>query len=45
MTDEEIEKAEKSLNWVEKQIPKNLGDSNEERMLNCIRLYCGNGRK
>lgn len=43
MTDEEIEKAVKSLKWVANQIPRNLGDSNDEKMLSCIKLYCENG--
>lgn len=43
MTNEQILQAEKSLRWVANQIPDNLGDSNEERMLKCIRLYCNNG--
>ncbi len=33
----------KSLNWVCNQIPNDLGDSNEERMLKCIRRYCEQG--
>ncbi len=43
MTDKEIEEAYKSLKWVANQIPNNLGDSNEEKMLKCIKLYCENG--
>lgn len=43
MTNEQILQAEKSLRWVVNQIPDNLGNSNEERMLKCIRLYCNNG--
>lgn len=43
MTNEQILQAEKSLRWVVNQIPDNLGESNEERMLKCIRLYCNNG--
>lgn len=43
MTKEQILQAEKSLRWVVNQIPDNLGDSNEEKMLKCIRLYCNNG--
>lgn len=43
MTNEQILQAEKSLRWVVNQIPNNLGDSNEERMLKCIRLYCNAG--
>ena len=33
----------KSLKWICNQIPNDLGDSNEERMLKCIRLYCERG--
>lgn len=33
----------KSLRWVVNQIPEDLGDSNEERILTCIRLYCKAG--
>ena len=36
-------KAAKSLLWVCNQIPDGLGDSNEERMLKCIKLYCKQG--
>lgn len=43
MIDEQIEKAVKSLKWVANQIPRNLGDSNGEKMLSCIKLYCENG--
>ena len=43
MTDEQIEKAEKSLKWVVNQLPDNLDDSNEDKMLKCIRLFCKNG--
>lgn len=35
--------AAKSLLWVCNQIPDDLGDSNEERMLKCIKLYCKQG--
>ena len=30
----------KSLKWICNQIPNDLGDSNEEKMLKCIRFYC-----
>lgn len=43
VTDAQIEKAEKSLKWVVNQIPDNLGDSNEEKMLKCIKRYCESG--
>lgn len=33
----------KSLRWVCNQIPDNLGDSNEERMLKAIKEYCKRG--
>lgn len=33
----------KSLRWVCNQIPDNLGDSNEERMLKAIKEYCRRG--
>lgn len=36
-------KISKSLRWICNQIPDNLGDSNEERMLKCIKLYCQQG--
>ena len=38
-------KAAKSLLWVCNQIPDDLGDSNEDRMLKCIKLYCKQGAK
>ena len=43
LTAEQIEKVQKSLKWVVNQIPENLGDTNEEKLLKCIRLYCENG--
>ena len=43
MTDKQAEQAYKSLKWVANQIPDDLGDSKEERMLKCIKLYCDNG--
>lgn len=43
MKAKQIEQAQKSLKWVVNQIPEDLGDSNEEKMLKCIRLYCQNG--
>lgn len=43
MTNNQILQAEKSLRWVVNQIPHNLGNSKEELMLKCIRLYCNNG--
>lgn len=43
MTGEQIKQAYKSLKWVVNQIPNELGDSREEKMLKCIRLYCENG--
>lgn len=43
MTDEQIEQLERSLRWVANQIPNDLGDSNEEKMLKCIKLYSANG--
>lgn len=45
MTDKRDEQAYKSLKWVVNQIPNGLGDSREEKMLKCIRLYCENGAK
>lgn len=33
----------KSLRWICNQIPDNLGNSNEERMLKAIREYCKRG--
>lgn len=43
LTDEAVNVTVKSLKWVCNQIPDDLGDSNEERMLKCIRLYCEKG--
>lgn len=43
MTDKRDEQAYKSLKWVANQIPNDLGDSREEKMLKCIKLYCENG--
>lgn len=43
LTDETVNATVKSLKWVCNQIPNNLGDSNEERMLKCICLYCEQG--
>lgn len=43
LTDEAVNATVKSLKWVCNQIPDDLGDSNEERMLKCIRLYCEKG--
>lgn len=43
LTDEAVNATVKSLKWVCNQIPNDLGDSNEERMLKCIRLYCEQG--
>lgn len=43
MTDKRDEQAYKSLKWVVNQIPNDLGDSREEKMLKCIKLYCENG--
>ena len=45
MTDEEIEKAVKSLKWVENQILRNLADNNYEKILSCIKLYCENAEE
>lgn len=43
LTAEQIEKVQKSLKWVVNQIPEDLGDTNEDKLLKCIRLYCENG--
>ena len=40
--EEKVNAVIKSLKWLCNQIPNDLGDSNEERMLKCIRLYCDN---
>ena len=43
VNDEKINATVKSLKWLCNQIPNDLGDSNEERMLKCIKLYCEQG--
>lgn len=43
LTDETVNATVKSLKWVCNQIPNDLGDSNEEKMLKCIQLYCEQG--
>lgn len=43
MTDNKEIPEAKSLRWVCNQIPDNLGDSNEERMLKAIKEYCKRG--
>lgn len=43
LTDEAVNATVKSLKWVCNQIPNDLGDSNEEKMLKCIQLYCEQG--
>ena len=43
MTDKKEIPEAKSLRWVCNQIPDNLGDSNEERMLKAIKEYCKRG--
>lgn len=41
--DEEAKAIAKSLRWIVNQIPDDMGDSEEEKMLKCIKLYCQNG--
>ena len=43
LTDEAVNATVKSLKWVCNQIPNDLGNSNEEKMLKCIQLYCQQG--
>ena len=43
LTDEAVNATAKSLKWVCNQIPNDLGNSNEEKMLKCIQLYCQQG--
>lgn len=43
LTDEEVNATVKSLKWLCNQIPNDLGNSNEEKMLKCIQLYCEQG--
>ena len=43
LTDEAVNATVKSLKWVCNQIPNDLGNSNEEKMLKCIQLYCEQG--
>jgi hypothetical protein len=43
LIDEAVNSTVKSLKWVCNQIPNDLGNSNEEKMLKCIRLYCEQG--
>ena len=43
LTDEVVNATVKSLKWVCNQIPNDLGNSNEEKMLKCIQLYCQQG--
>lgn len=38
-----IDGAIKSLRWVANQIPDDLGESREDKMLQCIKVYCSNG--
>lgn len=33
----------KSLLWICNQIPTNLGNTEEDKMLKCIKIYCKNG--
>lgn len=42
-TQNEIKAAAKSLRWLANQVPSDLSDSNEDRMLKCIKLYSTNG--
>lgn len=42
LTQNEIRGAAKSLRWLANQVPDDLGDSNEDRMLKCIKLYSTN---
>lgn len=43
MTIEKAKAIAKSLRWVANQIPNNLADTEEDKMLKCIKLYCSNG--
>ena len=40
---ENSRKKESSLRWLSNQVPNNLSDSNEDRMLKCIKKYSLDG--
>lgn len=40
---EEAKAIAKSLRWIVNQIPDDMGNSEEEKMLKCIKMYCQNG--
>lgn len=43
ISNEKAKAVAKSLRWIVNQIPDGMGDSEEEKMLKCIKLYCQNG--
>ena len=43
ITADEAKAVAKSLRWIVNQIPDGMGNSEEEKMLKCIKLYCQNG--
>ena len=43
ISNEKAKAIAKSLRWIVNQIPDGMGDSEEEKMLKCIKLYCQNG--